>query len=182
MNKLENTLFWRVLPRILRFGLILTAIMVTVITFGSVVMRELNFNFLGYEEILIIFAFWLYMIGAAYGSYEKSHITADIIVIMMPESFAKSLINILRNALTVVLGIIFLLWALQLVGWTVEMQTKTPVWRIPVTVAQSSILFGLTVASFYHLVYLYDEVKDFVKKYITKTAVIDSPSSGGEGV
>ncbi|PKM85462.1 MAG: hypothetical protein CVU86_02330 [Firmicutes bacterium HGW-Firmicutes-11] len=182
MNKLENTLFWRAMPRILRFGLILTSIMVTVITFGSVIMRELNFNFLGYEEILIIFAFWLYMIGAAYGSYEKSHITADIIVIMMPESFAKSLINILRNALTLALGIIFLLWALQLVGWTVEMQTKTPVWRIPVTVAQSSILFGLTVASFYHLVYLYDEVKDFVKKYITKTAAIDNVSSGGEGV
>ena len=181
MNKLENTLFWRAMPRILRFGLILTSIMVTVITFGSVIMRELNFNFLGYEEILIIFAFWLYMIGAAYGSYEKSHITADIIVIMMPESFAKSLINILRNALTLALGIIFLLWALQLVGWTVEMQTKTPVWRIPVTVAQSSILFGLTVASFYHLVYLYDEVKDFVKKYITKTAAIDNVSSGGEG-
>lgn len=182
MNKLENTLFWRVMPRILRFGLILTSIMVTVITFGSVVMRELNFNFLGYEEILIIFAFWLYMIGAAYGSYERSHITADIIVIMMPESLAKSIINILRNALTVVLGIIFLLWALQLVGWTVEMQTKTPVWRIPVTVAQSSILFGLTVASFYHLVYLYDEIKVFVKKHITKTAAIDSASSGGEGV
>lgn len=181
VNRLEKTLFWRALPRILRFGLIVSSILVTLITFGSVVLRELNMNFLGYEEILIICAFWLYMLGTAYGSYEKSHITADIIVIMMPESFLKSIIALIRNTLTVVLGIIFLLWALQLVQWTIEMENVTPVWRIPYTVSQSSILFGLGVATFYHLVYLYDEIKEFVGRYITKTIALDSAADNGKG-
>lgn len=165
MNRLEKTKFWWILQKFLRFGLIVTSVAVTLITFGSVVMRELNMNFLGYEEILIIFAFWLYMFGTAYGSFEKSHITADIIVVMMPEGLVKDIVQLLRNILTVVLGIVFLLWAYQLVNWTIIIDSRTPVWRIPMTVSQASMLFGLVVASFYNLVYLYNEVKSFMSKH-----------------
>jgi TRAP-type C4-dicarboxylate transport system permease small subunit len=176
MNKLEKSAFWKALAKFLRFGLIVSSVLVTVITFAAVITRALNINFLSYEEILIICAFWLYMLGTAYGSFEDSHIKADVIVIMMPEGRTKSLIALLRNTLSLVLGIIFFLWALQLFQWTIIMENKTPVWRIPMTVSQSSLLFGLTVASFYHAVYLYDEIKIFVGKFITKTIPVDIPS------
>lgn len=168
MNKLERTAFWKALVKFLRFGLIVSSCLVTLITFAAVITRALNINFLGYEEILIICAFWLYMLGTAYGSYEDSHIKADVIVVMMPEGFAKSLIAIIRNTVSLVLGFIFFLWAFQLFQWTIEMGNKTPVWRIPMTVSQSSLLFGLTCATFYNAVYLYDEIKSFVNIYIRK--------------
>lgn len=177
MNRLEKSAFWRGLQSILRIGLIASASLVTLITFAAVITRALNINFLGYEEILIICAFWLYMIGAAYGSFEKSHITADIIVVMMPDNYAKAIISILRNLLTLVLGVIFLLWAFQLFQWTVELQQKTPVWRIPVTVAQSSLLFGLVVITFYNVVYLYDEIMAYVNKFIRKKITLESSSN-----
>lgn len=167
-NKLEQSLFYAVLVKFLRLGLIVSNILVTCITFAAVVARTLNINLLGYEEILIICAFWLYMIGSAYGSYEESHIKADIIVIMMKEGFAKDLIALLRNTLSVVIGIVFLLWALQLFQWNITNGQQTPVWRIPVTVSQSSLLFGLTVGTFYHLVHLYNEIKRFIYKWIKK--------------
>ncbi|MBK5261721.1 MAG: TRAP transporter small permease [Peptostreptococcaceae bacterium] len=173
MNRLEKTLFWKGLEKFLKFGLIVCASLVTLITFAAVITRFFNINFHGYEEVLIIFAFWLYMFGAAYGSFEKSHITADIIVATMPECYAKALIAMLRNTLTLILGIIFLYWAFNLFQWTIEMQTKTPVWRIPVTVSQSSLLFGLSVMTFYNSVYLYDEIKAFVLKYIKKIDISD---------
>lgn len=176
MNRLKQTFFWRALEKFLKIGLIVSAILVTSITFAAVITRALNINFLGYEEILIICAFWLYMIGAAYGSFEKSHITADILVVMMPDNYAKAIISILRNLLTLVLGVIFLLWAYQLFQWTIELQQKTPVWRIPVTVAQSSLLFGLGVITFYNIVYLYDEIKAFVMKFIKKNATLNNSS------
>ncbi len=181
MNKLEKTAFWKALAKFLRFGLILSSVLVTVITFAAVITRALNINFLGYEEILIICAFWLYMLGTAYGSYEDSHIKADVIVVMMPEGRMKSLLALIRNTLSLILGIIFLLWALQLFQWTIVMENKTPVWRIPMTVSQSSLLFGLTVATFYNAVYLYNEIKNFIGKYITKTIPVD-PSDDIKGV
>jgi TRAP-type C4-dicarboxylate transport system permease small subunit len=167
-NRLERTLLWSGLQKLLRIGLVVSSVMVTTITFAAVITRALNINFLGYEEILIIFAFWLYMMGAAYGSYERSHITADILVVSMPDNVARAIVTMLRNLLTLGLGIVFLVWAYQLFDWTIEMQQKTPVWRIPVTVSQSSLLFGLGIITFYNLVYMYDEVKLFILKFVKK--------------
>jgi TRAP-type C4-dicarboxylate transport system permease small subunit len=182
MNKLERSAFWKGLAKFLRFGLIVSSVLVTVITFAAVIARALNINFLGYEEILIICAFWLYMLGTAYGSYEDSHIKADVIVVMMPEGRTKALLALIRNTLSLILGLIFLAWAFQLFQWTIVMENKTPVWRIPMTVSQSSLLFGLAVASFYHAVYLYDEVKSYIGKYVTKTIPAAGPSDDGKGV
>ncbi len=172
-NKLEKSSFYAALNKLLRLGLIVTNILVTLITFAAVISRAFNMNLLGYEEILIICAFWLYMIGSAYGSYEESHIKADIIIIMMKEGFSKDLLGLLRNTLSVVLGIIFLFWAMQLFQWNIINGQQTPVWRIPVTVAQSSLLFGLAIGSFYHSVHLYNEIKRFYFKWIKKIEIDD---------
>ncbi|WNS76651.1 TRAP transporter small permease [Bacillus sp. DTU_2020_1000418_1_SI_GHA_SEK_038] len=167
-NRLEKSFVWSALVKFLRFGLIVSNILVTLITFAAVVARALDFNLLGYEEILIICAFWLYMFGSAYGSYEKSHIKADIIVIMMKESFLKDLISLIRDTLSVCLGIVFFLWAIQLFQWNLDNGQLTTVWRIPVIVGQSSLLFGLGVGTFFHIVYLYDGIKRFYLKWIKK--------------
>lgn len=181
-NKLERTAFWNGLAKFLRGGLVVSSVLVTLITFAAVITRALNVNFLGYEEILIICAFWLYMLGTAYGSFEDSHIKADVIVVMMPEGRTKTLLALIRNTLSLILGLIFLGWAFQLFQWTIIMGNKTPVWRIPMTVSQSSLLFGLAVASFYHAVYLYDEFKTYIAKYVKKTIPADGPSDDIKGV
>lgn len=181
-NKLERTAFWNGLVKFLRGGLIVASILVTLITFAAVITRALNINFLGYEEILIICAFWLYMLGTAYGSYEDSHIKADVIVVMMPDGRTKQLLALIRNVFSLILGLIFLGWAFQLFQWTIIMGNKTPVWRIPMTVSQSSLLFGLVVASFYHAVYIYDEFKTYIIKYVKKTIPADGPSDDRKGV
>jgi len=181
-SAIEKTAFWKAFERFLRGGLILFAILVTCITFAAVITRQLNINFLGYEEILIICAFWLYMFGTAHGSFEQSHITADIVVVMMPESRLKSTIAILRNTLTVILSIIFLGWAWQLFIYTIEMGNKTPVWRIPMTVSQSSLLFGLACTAFFFSIYLYDEWRTYIGKYIKKTIPITPSDDSGKEV
>lgn len=172
-EKLEKSLFWSSLTKLLRFGLIVSSILVTLITFASVIARAFNINLLGYEEILIICAFWLYMIGSVYGSYERSHIKADIVIMMMNEGKLKDLTAIIRDTLNVILGIIFFLWALQLAQWNLENGQLTPVWRIPVLVSQSSLVFGLGVGSLYHLVYLWDGIRRFYLKWIKKVQLDD---------
>ena len=113
-NKLEKSALWVVLNKLMKFGLIVSGVFVTLITFASVIARAFNINLIGYEEILIIFAFWLYMFGSAYGSYENSHIKADIFIISLKEGLIKDIVVILRDSLSVFLGFIFFLWAVQL--------------------------------------------------------------------
>lgn len=167
------------LEKLLRFGLIVCGTAVVAIVFMATITRAISVDFRGYEEFLVAFAIWLYMFGTANGSFEKSHITADLVNIMMKEGLTKDIIKLIRSALTLVLGFMFFIWALELVQWTIIMGTKTPTWRIPMTVSQSAMLFGLTVATFYNLVYFYDDIKGFLAKH-GKNAVIPGSNSEGE--
>lgn len=181
MNKLQKTKFWLWLEKLLRFGLIVCGIAVALIVFMATITRAAHISFKGYEEFLVIFAIWLYMFGTAHGSFEKSHITADIVTIMMKEGLVKDIITLLKSVLTLVLGFMFFTWALQLVEWTIIMGTRTPTWRIPMTVSQSAMLFGLTVATFYNAVYLYNDIKGVVMKRGKKRRTdISGPSAEGE--
>lgn len=170
-NKFQKSIFWKVLEKVMRIGLIISGIFVTLITFAAVIARAFNFNLIGYEEILIIFAFWLYMFGSAYGSYENSHIKADIFITSIKEGLVKDLVTILRDSLSVFLGIIFFLWAVQLAQWNLENGQLTPTWRIPVLVSQSSLLFGLGIGTLFNLVYLYNKIKRVYFKWIKKMEI-----------
>src|SRR5699024_2398319 len=150
---------------------IVSGVLVTLITFVSVIARAFNFNLIGYEEILIIFAFWLYMFGSAHGSFEDSHIKADIFIISLKEGLTKDLVIILRDSLSVFLGIVFFLWAIQLAKWNIETGQVTPTWRIPVLVSQSSLLFGLGIGTLFNLVYLYNKIKRMYFKWIKKVEI-----------
>lgn len=167
-NRLNKSFIGIVLIKLLRIGLIVSNVLVTITVFAAVIARALNFNLLAYEEVLTIFVFWLYMLGSAYGNYEKSHIKADILVVMMRESLKKEVISILRDTLSVILGFVFFLWSLQLALWNLELGQQTPVWGLPILIAQSSLVFGLGVGSLYNITYLYDNVKEFYLKRIKK--------------
>jgi len=170
-NKFQKSIIWSALNKLMRFGLIVSGVLVTLITFVSVIARAFNFNLIGYEEILIIFAFWLYMFGSAHGSFEDSHIKADIFIISLKEGLTKDLVIILRDSLSVFLGIVFFLWAIQLAKWNIETGQVTPTWRIPVLVSQSSLLFGLGIGTLFNLVYLYNKIKRMYFKWIKKVEI-----------
>ena len=165
LSTLERTKFWLWLEKLLRFGLIVCGIMVTLIVFAATITRAISVDFRGYEEFLIVFAFWLYMFGTAHGSFENSHITADILELILKEGLVKDIFDLIKYVLALVIGFMFLIWAIELVQWTIVMSTKTPTWRIPMTIPQSSILFGLACATLYNAVRLYNETKLLVQKY-----------------
>ena len=144
MTRIEHTKFWRVVPQILQWVIILTATVTTLIVFIETCFRVFDFlNFNGYEEILIMAAFWLYMIGCAHGSYEKSQITADIAEAMMKETLRKDIMRVVREILTVVLGLWFLYWGWNLILYALDIGTVTSVYRIPMVIGYSSIFTGL---------------------------------------
>ena len=63
---------------------------VTGIIFLAVLLRYVfHSDLYGYEEIVVIFAFWLYFIGGSYGSYTRTHITADVVSVYVPDGKLK---------------------------------------------------------------------------------------------
>ena len=170
MKKRENNIIWKSLLAVQRAMIITTSAAVTLIIFWAAASRIVNISFAGFEELSVIAAFWLYMLGSAYGSYEKSQISADILTVMMKDGLRKSIIQLLKCLLTLILGLIFLRWGWGLFMFHYTMGSRTPVYRLPAAIGHASIFVGLALSSFYHAVYLYDEVKRFIAIHIKKQA------------
>ena len=59
----------------------------------------------------MLFAFWLYFMGAVYGSYEDSHIKADLLNVYIRNMRCKDGLALISQALTVLVNTIVLIWA-----------------------------------------------------------------------
>jgi TRAP-type C4-dicarboxylate transport system permease small subunit len=173
LDRLKNSKFWAILVAIQEWMLMILGVLTTLIVAATSILSSfLNINFPGNEELLIIVVFYLYMIGCAYGAYEKSHITAEIIDVIVKDGIFKETVYIIRWILTFIFGIVFMLWAISLVQWSFENELKTLVFRLPIAFGQSSIVIGLALTNFYNFVHMYEAIKAYIiRRKAPKTAV-----------
>lgn len=158
--------------------IIVLLLALTFIIGGACLLRTINISFVGFEELATLAAFWLYMVGTAYGSREKSQITADILEVLLPESKGKEVMMLLKWILTFILSCVFAYWAFTLVMWTLQTGAKTTVYKIPNTLIQSSILVGTGLSAIYNLMYLIREIKIFSGKMSRHGAADDAAEKG----
>jgi len=141
-------------------------------TFFLVVIFRYGFNqdLFAYEEWLLIICFWMYFAGAALGTYEKTHVNADLLSYIIKNPKAARI----RSC---VVGTIELIVALALTYWSVLMLldeiASYPRWRttialnIPFFVPRLAMLFGfglMSLYSFLHLVVLLKNRTDAQKE------------------
>ncbi|MDR2088183.1 MAG: TRAP transporter small permease subunit [Clostridiales Family XIII bacterium] len=160
MKRREDRIGWKALIAIQRIALIVTGAGTALIVAGACILRMFNINFSGFEELLVMVAFWLYMVGCAHGSFEKSQITADILAVMGKGLF-KEILSLCRAVLTAALCAVFFVWTVQLLLWAIEIDTRTPVYRIPMAFGYGSMVFGMGLSTFYHIVYMIDDIRAF---------------------
>lgn len=173
LSKRENNVIWKALIVIQKAIMVVTGIATLMIMSSAMLLRWLfNTDFKGFEEILVMFAFWSYMIGASYGSYQKNQITADILDIYLKEGRIKASIHVFRSLLTVILSSVITVWAIEFVSWGIRMKTKTPVCRLPMVWGQSSLLIGLILITAYNLFYFYDDVVKAIKIFKNKDNIL----------
>jgi TRAP-type C4-dicarboxylate transport system permease small subunit len=143
---------------------------------GACILRLFNINFSGFEELLVMVAFWLYMLGCAHGSFEKSQITADILAVMMRAGRFKDILTLFRSVLTVALCAVLFVWTVQLLIWAIGIETRTPVYRIPMAVGYASMVVGIGLSLFYYICYLLDNIRELYGKYAGGKRI---PEKGG---
>lgn len=162
----ENNIIWKSLIASQKTIMLVTGIGNVIIVAAAMLLRFfLNIDFKGYEEILAMVAMWSYMMGSSYGAYEGSHIQADILTVYMKEGKMKSLVLLIQKGLSFGFGIVFMVWALNLALWAIEMDTRTPVWRLPMAIGQCSLFIGVTLMNFYMLVYFIDQIKATIRVF-----------------
>ena len=161
---IRNTVFWFIIKKFMRAVLIICSAVSTGCILYAVFLRYiLKSNFYGSDEIILLFAFWLYFIGAAYGSYENSHIKADLLNMYIKNMRYKDGLNLIAQAATVLVNCILLVWAYDSLLWAIEKMPLTTSLKIPIAIPRSAIFVGLLLMAFYHIFYLFENAIKFFR-------------------
>lgn len=163
--ELEQTIFWRGLRSIIRIMLFLTSISTMILIIVGVIFRYiLERNFFGGEEIIILIAFWLYFVGAMHGSFERSHVKADMISNYVKNKRVRDGILLLAALIACIVCVFFTKWGFDYLMWDLRTMPRTPGLKIPLIITHSAIFCGYFLMTFYHIYYLQKDFRAYIKK------------------
>ena len=167
MNKsLQNALSipWKGLGFFQKTVMATTSILIVGMICYTIIIRYVfGSDFYGSEELISMLAFWLYFMGAAQGSREKSQISADLLSCYIKNARIRGAVLLVKDAITCAICVLFTYWALQSVSWALIMNPKSPVFRLPMLIPQAAVGLGFVLMSLYHVTYFVQDAIAFIK-------------------
>lgn len=150
----------------LKFAVTVMGIFVAFAMVGGIVFRALlGIQVFGLEELVLTAAMWLYMLGAALASRERSHLSADFVEAFSRNETLQHVTKLIATVLSVVMAAFFVTWSYSLFAWGVEKGQVTPVFSIPQYISQGSLF----VASILLLLYALRDLIHDAGKLFTKS-------------
>lgn len=165
MKPIEKTLIWKIMEKLMRWLLIVCGVLLVIVITISVFMRYvMNSTLFGSEEILALLAIWLYWIGGAYGSFEDSHISADMTGMIIRNERVREIYRVIIRGVTMVIAGIFAYWGVFSYGiQIVTAGTRTTGLRIPLVTSRIALSISFCLMflySIYHFVRAVHPMKD----------------------
>lgn len=155
-KRFEDHLIWKIPLYLQRAFLGVACLMIVVLITVAIFLRYvLKTDLYGLEEIEMTLAMWIYFAGAVYGSYEGSHITADIMSTVIKNEKALWILRIFIAVVSLGVGIFFCLWAFQYWNLVMRIGGHTPGLKIPLPLQRFPLVLGfvlMTVYNIYHLI------------------------------
>lgn len=111
-----------------------------------------------YNEWLLMVCFWLFFMGGALGTYEGSHINADLLDYLTEDQRLRWLRKLVVTAIEVVVSIALVYWAVLMIYDEIESYPNwavTPALKIPFLIPRVGILVGLFMMCLYSVFHLY---------------------------
>lgn len=106
-------------------------------------------GFFAMEDFIGYTAVWLYFVGAAHATNERTQIKADIINMVFKSERTLSIIRAVVAAFSVVIAALMTKWSYAFVVWSVNQHETTPVYGVPFVYFQSAFLVGSGLMALY---------------------------------
>jgi len=150
-------LIWVVLLKVQRIVMLLTICISSGAIMAEVLMRYIfKTSLIGIEELAAYIAFWLYFIGSAYGTYERSHIKAELTHMLIKNQRHYAISRATTSFISVVLSGYAVVLAWRYSEWGIRRMEQSSATFLgstyPVVYFQFSLLIGFTLMCFYFLV------------------------------
>jgi len=129
------------------------------LTYGIFTRAVLDAPVFGLEELVLMGAMWLYMLGAVLASRDRSHLTADFVEVITDNPKVVTFVHLMATAISLFMAVMFAIWSYDLLQWGVKKGQTTPVFQLPWYFSQGSLF----VASVLFIFYL---IRDFLNDLI----------------
>lgn len=153
IDAMESSRFYKILLQAQKAVMFATNV-VLILVLGIVVLcrHVLHVDFFGFDEIILLAAFWMYFIGSSYAMQEKTHIKADILANVM-SPFANRLAKVLSGIVQTAISAFLIVMSFNLVMRSMVAKAVTSAWNIPFYVPQMAILVGFALMTFYSAIH-----------------------------
>lgn len=146
-------------------------IAVTVLTTGTMLVQVIaryvfEISISGLDELTGHTAVWLYLMGAAYGTYERSQIKAEMMHMFVKNENVLQWTRIVSALVSIVVASFMTVWSWDYIHWSILKHEATPTLRLPAVLFQSAILTGAGLMVVYFAVEFVDRIKDFAASKI----------------
>ena len=135
---------------------VLSIAIASMLAWGIFSRSLLNAPVFGLEELVLISAMWLYMLGAVLAAKDRSHLTADFVSVIFKNEKLIAGFAILATTISIVMALYFVSWSYELMDWSLKKAQITPVFKLPWYISQSSLFVGSLALVFYL-------IRDFIK-------------------
>ena len=137
---------------------------VTFLVFIQVILRYvLHHPLMGIEELLLFPTIWLYFVGGAIASRERTHIECRVVMMYLKGPVAQHIGNIVKASVSLLVCAWLTYWAYEYFRYSLRVWKESGTLFIPLVFAESAMFFGLLLMSLYTLVELGDYTRSLVQ-------------------
>jgi TRAP-type transport system small permease protein len=150
---------WSAKLTLQRFVLAATGAIVTLLIFVQVVVRYLlDESIFGIEETATFLAIWLYFVGGAYGAYDRGHISASLVDLIVHRDHVRQMVKVCTEILTVILSAWMTLWAIRYFLATLQRGAMSLEIGIQMAWVHAAMPLGLVLMTFYFALELLEDL------------------------
>ncbi|MCL0066005.1 TRAP transporter small permease subunit [Dehalococcoidia bacterium] len=110
-------------------------------------------SFIGYTAV------WLYFIGAAHGTFERTHIKAEFITMIIKNQQTLTVIKAVVAGISFFVACVMSQWSYEYVRWSIRVGETTAAYGVPFVYFQSALLAGSILMAVYFLMELVDHTR-----------------------
>ncbi len=139
---------------------------ITILVTVQVILRYcLHHPLMGIEELLLFPTIWLFFLGSANASWERSQIRARIFDVFLKSVKLKSFLNIVMAFISFGLSCWITYWSYFYFLYSIKVKKMSATLFIPLVYAECAIFFGFLIMTIYVFIELIDYIINFSQEF-----------------
>ena len=132
-------------------------IIIPVLVSIQVILRYLlHLPLMGIEELLLFPSIWLYMLGGANASRERSHIECGVLVLYMRKEKSLAFFKFIKTAIAFVISCWLTYWAWWFFMYSLNTWKLSDLLYLPMFFGESAIFIGLVLMTLFTFIEVVD--------------------------